>query len=318
MKDPEDFPFHSASWFMATRCLTREERGDYIDLLALQWQKDGLPVDLDEFAQEIGYKNSKKLSKKLIEKFPICGEKRRNPRLEMERDRQRERMMAARDKALKMNEAKKLKASSTGTTRHPVSDPARNPQREVETTSSESLDGTPLLYSTHTHTQNINNNSLFAEEKKPEKKRRGPKPKIDREPVPPESVEQCIDYAMEIGTHWRDGAWFWSYFQEHGWRKPSTQQPVLNWKKTMDTYHAGGFFPSRKTPHIFDPDEPPPGKEPEPPQHTGHPSPQPEPAKLSYDPVAMLAEVARKRREAEEQQEQQSAGLFDDSFDGTF
>ena len=101
-----DFPFHPEKWIVATRYMTREERGDYIDLLCFQWNYDGLPENLDEIARLIGLKNGKKLSKNLIEKFPIIEGKRRNIRLEQERDSQTARIEKCRQKIEAMNAAR--------------------------------------------------------------------------------------------------------------------------------------------------------------------------------------------------------------------
>ena len=87
---------------------------------------------------------------------------------------------------------------------------------------------------------------------------RTPKGKKSAEPVPAESMEACQRYAIEIGAHWRDGSWFWFSMEEKQWRKNAGKEPVLDWKATLRTYHAGGWLPSGKTPGIFDADEPPP------------------------------------------------------------
>lgn len=45
MSQPPAFQFYARDWLMSTRELPPEARGVYIDLLALGWDKDGIPSE---------------------------------------------------------------------------------------------------------------------------------------------------------------------------------------------------------------------------------------------------------------------------------
>jgi uncharacterized protein YdaU (DUF1376 family) len=92
-KDAPAFDFYPERWTHGTRHMTKAERCDYIDLLCHQWTNDGLPADLDLIARMIGYKKGAQIPALVLEKFPLSEDgKRRNCRLEQERDKQRERI----------------------------------------------------------------------------------------------------------------------------------------------------------------------------------------------------------------------------------
>jgi len=93
MKDAPAFDFYPERWTHGTRLMTKVERCDYIDLLCQQWTDDGLPAELDMIARLLGYRKPSQIPSILLEKFPISDDgKRRNPRLEIEREKQRERI----------------------------------------------------------------------------------------------------------------------------------------------------------------------------------------------------------------------------------
>jgi len=64
-------------------------------------------------------------------------------------------------------------------------------------------------------------------------------------PVPPESQRAVEAFASELGLSPVDGRWFWLKHEETGWRK-GNGAPVLDWRATMRTWEAGGYFPSQK------------------------------------------------------------------------
>lgn len=86
------FDFYPERWTHGTRHMTKTERCDYLDLLCHQWTDDGLPADAAILARLLGYKQASQIPAMVLEKFPVGPDgKRRNSRLEQERNKQRER-----------------------------------------------------------------------------------------------------------------------------------------------------------------------------------------------------------------------------------
>ena len=84
------FDFYPERWTHGTRPMNKVERCDYLDLLCHQWTDDGLPDDLDLLARMLGYKRASQIPAIVLAKFPVAEDgKRRNPRLEIERGRQK-------------------------------------------------------------------------------------------------------------------------------------------------------------------------------------------------------------------------------------
>jgi uncharacterized protein YdaU (DUF1376 family) len=99
-KDAPAFDFYPERWTHGTRHMTKVERCDYIDLLCHQWTDDGLPANLDILARLLGYRKGCQIPVMVIEKFPKASDgKRRNQRLEVERQKQRDRREKAQEKA---------------------------------------------------------------------------------------------------------------------------------------------------------------------------------------------------------------------------
>lgn len=74
------FPFYASDWLAATIDMTATERGAYIQLLSLSWDRDGLPDDLARLAAMAGVPE---IPTAVLEKLPIAEDgKRRNPKLE--------------------------------------------------------------------------------------------------------------------------------------------------------------------------------------------------------------------------------------------
>jgi len=86
------FDFYPERWTHGTRHMSKIERCDYLDLLCHQWTDDGLPNDLELIARLLGYKKASQIPLLVLAKFPIATDgKRRNERLEQERQKQQER-----------------------------------------------------------------------------------------------------------------------------------------------------------------------------------------------------------------------------------
>jgi uncharacterized protein YdaU (DUF1376 family) len=88
IKDLPSFNLYTSNWLAGTMAMTYEEKGLYIDLLAIQWESGHLPPD--DRLRRLRVKKS--VLRDILERFPI-GEDglRRNPRLEEERAKQRKR-----------------------------------------------------------------------------------------------------------------------------------------------------------------------------------------------------------------------------------
>jgi len=80
---------------------------------------------------------------------------------------------------------------------------------------------------------------------KPQKKERRQQRRPHAAPVPPECLQAVEAFALELNLPRTDGRWFWLKHEETGWRK-ANGSPVLDWRATMRTWEAGGYFPSQK------------------------------------------------------------------------
>ena len=84
--------------------MNKVERCDYLDLLCHQWTDDGLPDNLETLATLLGYRRGGQVPARVLEKFPVCADgKRRNARLEEERQKQIQRIERKRFGAQKTN-----------------------------------------------------------------------------------------------------------------------------------------------------------------------------------------------------------------------
>src|SRR3954470_24956005 len=93
VKDAPAFDFYAERWSHGTRHMSKTERSDYLDLLVFQWTELAIPSDLQAVARILGYKRPAQIPQAVLEKFPLCDDgKRRNPRLEIIRAEQRERI----------------------------------------------------------------------------------------------------------------------------------------------------------------------------------------------------------------------------------
>jgi|GEM_PF-4132447 len=86
IKDCPSFDLYASDWLAGTIAMTYEEKGLYIDLLALQWETGHLPTD--DRLKRLRVKKS--VLATVLEKFPVGDDGfRRNARLEGERAKQR-------------------------------------------------------------------------------------------------------------------------------------------------------------------------------------------------------------------------------------
>ena len=123
IKDLPSFNLYTSNWLAGTLTMSYEEKGLYIDLLAMQWETGHLPPDVR--LRRLRVKKSVLCS--ILERFPV-GEDglRRNQRLEAERSKQRERRDGFRKGAEKTN-AKRYGKNGGGTP------PPLDPPPETET-----------------------------------------------------------------------------------------------------------------------------------------------------------------------------------------
>lgn len=150
-RDAPAFDFYPERWTHGTRHMSKTEKSDYLELLCHQWTEDGLPQDLEIVARVIGYKKAAQIPPLVLEKFPLSSDgKRRNLRLEKEREAQRGRIEKRREGAKKTN-AKRWGSDSLGdrsatrerqlsdndsdspppTTHHPPKNPSDSPRRSA-------------------------------------------------------------------------------------------------------------------------------------------------------------------------------------------
>ena len=74
------FPFYASDWLAGTIDMSAEERGAYIQLLALSWDRDGLPECPRRLAAMAGVAE---VPSGVLEKLPVAEDgRRRNPKLE--------------------------------------------------------------------------------------------------------------------------------------------------------------------------------------------------------------------------------------------
>ena len=100
MKDAPGFDFYPERWTQGTRDMTKVERCDYLDLLGHQWTEGALPSDLNAVARILGYTKASQIPAAVLDKFPVGEDgRRRNLRLEIIREQQRQRITKRREGA---------------------------------------------------------------------------------------------------------------------------------------------------------------------------------------------------------------------------
>jgi uncharacterized protein YdaU (DUF1376 family) len=98
MKDAPAFDFYPSDWLSSTLLMSYEEKGLYLELLAMQWENGALPTD-DQLKR---LRTKPKTLAIILTKFPPGADGlRRNIRLETERQKQQARRAANIDKARK-------------------------------------------------------------------------------------------------------------------------------------------------------------------------------------------------------------------------
>jgi hypothetical protein len=103
-RDAPAFDFYPERWAHGTRHLSKVERCDFLDLLAVQWTEDGIVDDLPRIARMLGYRRAEQIPAAVLEKFPVAADgKRRHPFLEKLREEQRERIASRRRGAQSTN-----------------------------------------------------------------------------------------------------------------------------------------------------------------------------------------------------------------------
>jgi uncharacterized protein YdaU (DUF1376 family) len=118
MKDAPAFDFYASDWLAGTLLMSFEEKGLYVELLALQWEAGALPSD--DQLRRLRAKPAALAA--VLEKFPF-GEDglRRNVRLERERDKQRDRINKASEKGRKMAAGRWGDSNAQAMHKHPPS-----------------------------------------------------------------------------------------------------------------------------------------------------------------------------------------------------
>ena len=103
IKDAPAFDFYPSDWLSGTLLMSFEEKGLYLELLAMQWETGALPSD-DQLKR---LRAKPKTLSIVLTKFQICDDGlRRNLRLERERKKQQARRAANIDKARKAASAR--------------------------------------------------------------------------------------------------------------------------------------------------------------------------------------------------------------------
>lgn len=118
MKDAPAFDFYAADWLAGTLLMSFEEKGLYVELLALQWEAGELPPD--DHLRRLRAKPAALAA--VLEKFPIGEDgRRRNARLERERDKQRDRITKASERGRKMAAGRWGGSNAQAMHKHPPS-----------------------------------------------------------------------------------------------------------------------------------------------------------------------------------------------------
>ena len=58
------------------------------------------------------------------------------------------------------------------------------------------------------------------------------------------SMEEVVDFCIEIGLTYQDGEFLWYKWEENGWMNGN--KPIRDWKATIRKWKAGEFLPSQK------------------------------------------------------------------------
>lgn len=103
-RDAPAFDFYPERWIAGTMGMTDVEELCYFRLLIHSWIADGLPKEEKALCR---LARMRKIPPAVLEKFPEWGDgRRRNSRLEKEREKQRHRIALAKEKSQKMHRAR--------------------------------------------------------------------------------------------------------------------------------------------------------------------------------------------------------------------
>ncbi len=210
MKDAPAFDFYPSDWLSGTLMMSCEEKGLYVDLLAMQWEDGCLPPE--EKLKRIRVKPS--VLTAVLEKFPVGEDgKRRNARLERERMKQRDRRERKAEGARKTN-AKRWHSES-------LSDRLATPERPFSDPFSESP---PIT----------NHQSPIEVEREPQ-----------AQAGPPVSESEAWAFARNLpqSPQWTEaavGKW-WSTRDRDGWHTGgATPRPITaeSWRSDLRASHS--------------------------------------------------------------------------------
>lgn len=89
MSDTPWMPFYVKDWLVSTRTLSFEQRGVYVELLALSWENVKIPEDIEACRKtaQCDKPTWRRVWPALEHYWPIVDGERRNPRLESERSK---------------------------------------------------------------------------------------------------------------------------------------------------------------------------------------------------------------------------------------
>ena len=214
MTDAPAFDFYPERWTHGTRCMSKIERCDYLDLLCHQWTCDGLPDDMTIISRILGYKKASQIPQIVIEKFPLSDDgKRRNKRLEIEREKQRDRIEKRRNGA-KITNAKRWNSESLAS-RSAIA------QRVASESPPPTTHPTPLEYT-------------YPEPNTP-RSQDGECPAGGTGGIPPVTIEQAKQHGPSMGVIPEASEQWWLDNDARGWVDRSGQ-PVRNWRSSLTAY----------------------------------------------------------------------------------
>ena len=138
IKDAPAFDFYPERWLVGVAPLSDAEQLAYLRLLCHQWMHRGLPADLPALRRLGG----RGVTPVLLEKFPAGPDgKRRNARLEVIRQEQRQRIAQSREKIARMNAARARRAAENSP---PAADSAQ-PELEIPEPPAAARDAAPSI-----------------------------------------------------------------------------------------------------------------------------------------------------------------------------
>ena len=207
------FQLYPADWLssMVVTMMTPEQEGAYIRLICYDWSNDGIPDDDEQLAilSRLGegwFKGGSTVVRKCFNQHPTKEGFLTNPRLEKEREKQkewREKSAEGGKKSAAIRAKNKLKGGSTTVSR------VVQPNANIMSSSSSS--------SNDIHKQDL--------------KSKG-------------SADDLKSYAKSINLPESDGQYLFDKWEGNGWTNGGNK--IKCWKATMRTFKGGGWLPSQK------------------------------------------------------------------------